>query len=112
MQESVSLIKEFLNQTQGGRSEDVLLEFGRRKKRNSPGKPSGTSQQLLKEREKKARASSQGQQWSSVNSSMVILGGWVKGTVRASRTCKQVCMHRRFKDKNEERKRGKEKPGF
>lgn len=44
----------------GGRSEDVLLEFGRRKKKqkanHSPGKPSRTSQQLLKEREVEERA--------------------------------------------------------
>lgn len=38
------------------------------------------------------------------------MGERVKGTVRASRTCKRVCVHTRFKDKNEERKRGEEKP--
>lgn len=38
------------------------------------------------------------------------MGERVKGTVRVSHTGKQVCVHTRFKDKNEERKRGKEKP--
>lgn len=38
------------------------------------------------------------------------MGERVKGTVRASRTRKRVCVHTRFKDKNEERKRGEEKP--
>lgn len=38
------------------------------------------------------------------------MGERVKGTVTASRTRKQVCVHTRFKDKNEERKREEEKP--